>query len=259
MQIFAFQNTARQVAVGETDVYGSVFAVVAVVGRIAACEGVVKAVGVGAAFYVCVVCSYGTTEVVCHDATACYSLLLSFNALVLFLLYVPAYGIADVDALSLSVPVVVGGAYPWTVVERTPVVSNSPCTQLLKVAVFVADGRGRLPEQVEALEPATYIVLILYAVAADVGGLVVLLPEGVVTAAACVAHGVFLNYYPAVCGCVVAVVYAVPLSAGIRRVVQVGEVAVAVVVVVVAMGRAAVVQGEGGDVSAGVVVRSAVA
>lgn len=27
MQIFAFQNTARQVAVGETDVYGSVFGV----------------------------------------------------------------------------------------------------------------------------------------------------------------------------------------------------------------------------------------
>ena len=39
MQIFAFQNTTRQVAVGETDVYGSVFAVVAVVGRIAACVG----------------------------------------------------------------------------------------------------------------------------------------------------------------------------------------------------------------------------
>ena len=109
-------------AVGETDVYGSVFGVVAVVGRIAACAGVVKAVGVGAAFYVWVVCAYGTAEVVCHDATACYSLLLSFNALVLFLLYVPAYGVADVDALSLSVPVVVGGAYPWTVVERTPVV-----------------------------------------------------------------------------------------------------------------------------------------
>ena len=49
MQIFAFQNTARQVAVGETDVYGSVFAVVAVVGRIAACAGVVQAVWVGAA------------------------------------------------------------------------------------------------------------------------------------------------------------------------------------------------------------------
>lgn len=45
MQIFAFQNTARQVAVGETDVYGSVFGVVAVVGRIAACAGVVKADG----------------------------------------------------------------------------------------------------------------------------------------------------------------------------------------------------------------------
>ena len=77
-------------AVGETDVYGSVFGVVAVVGRIAACAGVVQAVGVGAAFYVWVVCAYGTAEVVCHDATACYSLLLSFNALVLFLLYVPA-------------------------------------------------------------------------------------------------------------------------------------------------------------------------
>lgn len=76
----------------------------------------------GAAFYVWVVCAYGTAEVVCHDATACYSLLLSFNALVLFLLYVPAYGVADVDALSLSVPVVVGGAYPWTVVECSPVV-----------------------------------------------------------------------------------------------------------------------------------------
>lgn len=90
MQIFAFQNTARQVAVGETDVYGSVFAVVSVVGRIAACAGVVKAVGVGVLFYVCVVCSYGTTEVVCHDATTCYSLLASFHAFVLFLLYVPA-------------------------------------------------------------------------------------------------------------------------------------------------------------------------
>ena len=75
-------------AVGETDVYGSVFGVVAVVGRIAACAGVVQAVGVGAAFYVWVVCAYGTAEVVCHDATACYSLLLSFNALVLFLLKV---------------------------------------------------------------------------------------------------------------------------------------------------------------------------
>lgn len=52
MQIFAFQNTARQVAVGETDVYGSVFGVVAVVGRIAACAGVVQTVGVGVAFYV---------------------------------------------------------------------------------------------------------------------------------------------------------------------------------------------------------------
>ena len=90
MQIFAFQNTARQVAVGETDVYGSVFGVVTVVGRIAARAGVVQAVGVGAAFYVWVVCAYGTAEDVCHDATACYSLLLSFNALVLFLLYVPA-------------------------------------------------------------------------------------------------------------------------------------------------------------------------
>lgn len=39
MQIFAFQNTARQVAVGETDVYGSVFGVVAVVGMITACVG----------------------------------------------------------------------------------------------------------------------------------------------------------------------------------------------------------------------------
>lgn len=175
----------------------------------------------GAAFYVWVVCAYGTAEVVCHDATACYSLLVSFHALVLFLLYVPADGVADVDALSLSVPVVVGGAYPWTVVECSPVVSNSPCAQLLKVAVFVADGGVCLPEQVEALEPAAYVVGVLYAVAADVGGLVVLLPERVVTAAACVAHGVFLNYYPAVCGCVVAVVYAVPLSAGIRRVVQV--------------------------------------
>lgn len=90
MQIFAFQNTARQVAVGETDVYGSVFGVVAVVGMITACAGVVKADGVGVLFYVCVVCSYRTTEFVCHAATACYSLLLSFNALVLFLLYVPA-------------------------------------------------------------------------------------------------------------------------------------------------------------------------
>lgn len=90
MQIFAFQNTARQVAVGETDVYGSVFGVVAVIGMITACAGVVKAVVVGTAFYVWVVCSYGTTEVVCHDATACYSLLLSFHALVLFLLYMPA-------------------------------------------------------------------------------------------------------------------------------------------------------------------------
>lgn len=115
----------------------------------------------GAAFYVWVVCAYGTAEVVCHDATACHSLLVSFHALVLFLLYVPAYGVADVDALSLSVPVVVGGTYPWTVVERTPVVSNSPCAQLLKVAVFVADGRGRLPEQVETLESAAYVVGVL--------------------------------------------------------------------------------------------------
>ena len=128
----------------------------------------------------------------------------------------------------------------------------------MKVAVFVAEGGACLPEQVEALEPAAYVVGVLYAVPADVGGLVVLLPERVVTAAACVAHGVFLNYYPAVCGCVVAVVQAVPLSVHIHRVVQVGEVAVAVVVVVVAMGRAAVVKGECGDVSAGVVVCSAV-
>ena len=175
----------------------------------------------GAAFYVWVVCSYRTTEVVCLDATACHSLLATLHALVLFLLYVPADGVADVDALSLSVPVVVGGTYPWTVVERTPVVSNSPCTQLLKVAVFVADGGSRLPEQVEALEPAAYVVGVLYAVPADVGRLVVLLPERVVTAAACVAHGVFLNYYPAVCGCVVAVVQAVPLSVRIHWVVQV--------------------------------------
>ena len=73
----------------------------------------------------------------------------------------------------------------------------------------------------EALEPAAYVVGVLYAVPADVGGLVVLLPERVVTAAACVAHGVFLNYYPAVCGCVVAVVQAVPLSVRIHWVVQV--------------------------------------
>ena len=39
MQIFAFQNTARQVAVGETDVDGSVFGVVAVIGMITACVG----------------------------------------------------------------------------------------------------------------------------------------------------------------------------------------------------------------------------
>lgn len=45
MQIFAFQNTARQVAVGETDVYGSVFGVVAIIGMITACAGVVKADG----------------------------------------------------------------------------------------------------------------------------------------------------------------------------------------------------------------------
>ena len=77
-------------AVGVGDMCVPVFAVVAVVGRIAACAGVVQAVGVGAAFYVWVVCSYRTAEVVCLDATACYSLLLSFNALVLFLLYVPA-------------------------------------------------------------------------------------------------------------------------------------------------------------------------
>ncbi len=52
MQIFAFQNTARQVAVGETDVYGSVFGVVAIIGMITACAGVVQTVGVGVAFYV---------------------------------------------------------------------------------------------------------------------------------------------------------------------------------------------------------------
>ena len=75
-------------AVGVGDMCVPVFGVVAVVGRIAASAGVVQAVGVGAAFYVWVVCAYGTTEVVCLDATACYSLLLSFNALVLFLLKV---------------------------------------------------------------------------------------------------------------------------------------------------------------------------
>ena len=101
-----------------------VFAVVAVVGRIVACAGVVQAVGVGAAFYVWVVCAYGTAEVVCLDATACYSLLVAFYAFVLFLLYVPADGVADVDALSLSVPVMVGGAYPWTVVECSPVIRH---------------------------------------------------------------------------------------------------------------------------------------
>ena len=96
----------------------------------------------GAAFYVWVVCAYGTAEIVCNDATACHSLLAILHALVLFLLYVPADGVTDVDALSLSVPVVESGAYPWTVVECSPVVSNSPCAQLLKVAVFVADGRA---------------------------------------------------------------------------------------------------------------------
>ena len=78
----------------------------------------------GAAFYVWVVCAYGTAEVVCLDATACHSLFVALHALVLFLLYVPADGVADVDALSLSVPVVEGGAYPWTVGECSPVIRH---------------------------------------------------------------------------------------------------------------------------------------
>ena len=86
-------------AVGVSDMCFPVFAVVAVVGRIAACAGVVQAVGVGAAFYVWVVCAYGTAEVVCLDATACYSLLVSFNALVLFLLYVPADKLIFIEQL----------------------------------------------------------------------------------------------------------------------------------------------------------------